>query len=157
MCELSSLDRNNPKFGLNRPAFAPMSINRKMQALIVDDSKTIRMLFRKFGGGLGFDFTEAENGNEGLDLLEAMIGPELIIVDWKMPVMQGDEFVQIVRSNPLYEKTFILMCTSESGLNEIQSALALGVNDYLPKPCNGRDIHEKLEAIARLIAAGEAS
>ena len=118
-----------------------------MHALVVDDSQTMRMIVRRFGEELGLEITEAGDGAEGLDRLEAMGVPELIVADWKMPTMSGSEFVKIVRARPLYDRTFILMLTSESGTNEILQALKWGVNDYLAKPCTGLDIRERLESI----------
>lgn len=125
-----------------------------MRALVVDDSQTVRMLIRRFGQDFGFEMTEAGDGQEGLDRLGEIGAPELIIVDWKMPGMDGCEFVQTVRANPVYDRTLILMFTSESGLEQVGKALQEGVDDYLAKPCSGKVIREKLEYLVKQIAAG---
>lgn len=127
-----------------------------MHALIVDDSQTVRMVVRRLAEEFGLEMFEAEDGEEGLDRLSAMCVPDLIIVDWKMLRMFGGEFVQIVRSDARYEHTFILMFASEAGVDQIQKALQWGVNDYLTKPCTGKEIREKLESVIRQITAGTA-
>jgi two-component system chemotaxis response regulator CheY len=119
----------------------------------MDDSRGMRMIVRRFAQEFGLEVTEAGNGTEGLDRLDEMDvpAPELIVVDWKMPTMDGFDFVRVVRSTPFYDDTFILLLTSESGSDEIRQALQQGVNDYLIKPCTGKDIREKLESVIRQI------
>ena len=118
-----------------------------MQALVIDDCCTMRMLIRRLVQEAGLEVTEAGDGREGLLCLEAMAVPELIILDWKMPEMFGTEFVQIARAKPLYDRTFILMFSREAGSDEIRQAMKWGVDDYLTKPCSGPDIREKLKSV----------
>jgi len=70
------------------------------KALVVDDSRTIRMILRKILIELGFEVSEAGNGLEALQVIEATgAGLELALVDWNMPVMNGLELVIRLRQN----------------------------------------------------------
>src|SRR5690606_10659176 len=68
-----------------------------MRALVVDDSKTTRMIIGRILREIGFEVVEAGNGQEALDKLEELGGAEVALVDWNMPEMSGIEFVRAVR------------------------------------------------------------
>src|SRR4051812_34710349 len=69
-----------------------------MHALIIDDSRAMRSILRRIVSGLGWDSSEAADGREALDLLEAGLVPDVCLIDWNMPVMDGYDFVVRVRS-----------------------------------------------------------
>ena len=123
-----------------------------MQALILDDSQSMRIVLRRIGEKLGFVVFEAGDGFEGLRRLLEIGTTELIVVDCNMPMMNGLEFVKAVRTIPMYQDTFILMVSCESGTESIVNALQSRVDDFLPKPCTGKDIREKLQSIMECIA-----
>ena len=83
-----------------------------MLALVIDDSKTTRMILRRMLKELGFEVEEAENGREALDLLESGFAPNIVLVDWNMPVMDGYQFVKAVRSKPKFNKLVLMMLTT---------------------------------------------
>lgn len=120
----------------------------------MDDSQAVRTIVRRLSQEFSLEIMEAGDGLEGLDRLNAAGPPELIIVDWKMPRMDGREFVKILRANPVYNHTYILMFTSESGVNQMCDALQWGADDYLAKPCTAKVIREKLESVILQIATG---
>lgn len=123
-----------------------------MQALIVDDSRTVRMIIGKIVRELGFTTAEAGNGEEALAKLEEIGAPELILVDWNMPGMNGFEFLQAARANPLYNNSQIIMVTTETELGQITKALECGANEYVMKPFTKEVIQEKL-AILGMVRA----
>ena len=116
-----------------------------MRALIIDDSRTMRMIIGRIIRELGFEITEAGDGQEALKrLIEMGTTPELIMVDWNMPVMNGYEFLKAVRANPLYESAHIVMVTTETELGQITRALEAGANEYVMKPFTKEVIRDKL-------------
>ena len=115
-----------------------------MRALIIDDSRTMRMIIGKIVRELGFETFEAGDGREGLQRLAENGTPDLMLVDWNMPAMNGYEFVLAVRANPQHAAAQIMMVTTESELSQIARALEAGANEYVMKPFTKEVLQEKL-------------
>jgi two-component system chemotaxis response regulator CheY len=118
-----------------------------MLAMIIDDSRTMRMILSRIMSGLGFETIEAEHGRAALDLLEAGRAPALCLIDWNMPVMDGYTFVTEVRGNPEYHDITLMMVTTENEHGQIVKALAAGAHEYVIKPFTPDAIAEKLELL----------
>lgn len=105
-----------------------------MQALVIDDSRTTRMILCSMLKPLGFETAQASDGQAGLDSLHAKQGkPELVLVDLNMPGMNGVEFVKAVRQDSGLDQTKVVLVTGESdGL--VQQAMDNGASGLLPKP-----------------------
>lgn len=116
-----------------------------MQALIIDDSKAVRRILCGLLREIGFDVVEASHGLEGLDRLRQQPRPDLVLVDLNMPHMNGLEFVAAVRGNPAYNAVRIVMATSETEMDQVATALALGVDEYVMKPFDREAILNKLQ------------
>lgn len=116
-----------------------------MRALIVDDSKPVRMVLGRMMKALGYATVEAANGSEALDKI-AKEGPfEVGLFDWNMPIMTGFELLQSVRAQPSLAAMRVVMVTTETEAERVQSALAAGANEYLMKPFNQESLAAKLE------------
>ena len=115
-----------------------------MRALIIDDSRATRNLLGRILQEIGFETFEAANGSDALAALRAEGPPELALVDWNMPVMDGYAFVCAVREEPLYDDTRLMMVTTETGLEDVQRALMAGADEYVMKPFTREIIIEKL-------------
>lgn len=118
-----------------------------MNALVVDDSRAMRMILSRIMRELGFETYEAEHGEEALECLKQVGAVDVALVDWNMPVMNGLEFVVAVRSNPQYADTRIVMVTSETDLGNMTEALAAGADEYAMKPFDRTMIMDKLELV----------
>ena len=114
------------------------------QALVVDDSRSMRLLVRKTLEELGFDVVEANDGVEALERLSSMRVPEVALVDWNMPRMNGIELVRALRKREAYERMAILMITSETTTDSMVQALAAGADEYLMKPFSAELLRDKL-------------
>ncbi len=118
-----------------------------MKFLVIDDSSTMRRIVKNTLGKIGYsDITEAENGKEALDKLEAVGGVDMIVTDWNMPVMDGLTFVKNVRSGP-YKTVPILMVTTMAAKEDVIQALKAGVNNYVVKPMTPETLREKVDSI----------
>lgn len=118
-----------------------------MHALIIDDSRTMRSILRRIVAELGFEFSEAANGQEALDALEAGLEPDLCLIDWNMPLMDGYTFVTRVRAEPRWRDITLMMVTTESEHGQIVRALAAGAHEYVIKPFTPDAIVEKLDLL----------
>ena len=121
-----------------------------MRALIIDDSRAMRSILRRIVTGLGFETLEAGDGQEALDLLEAGHVPDLCLVDWNMPVMDGYTFIVRVRANREWRHVTLMMVTTESEQGQIVKALAAGAHEYVIKPFTPEAIVEKLDLLGLL-------
>jgi len=119
-------------------------------ALIIDDSRAMRKILARIVSDLGFDHIEAENGREALDHLEAGRVPDLCLIDWNMPVMDGYTFVTRVRANNEWRNVTLMMVTTESEHNQIVKALAAGAHEYVIKPFTPDAIVDKLSMLGLL-------
>ena len=118
-----------------------------MRAMIVDDSKAMRAIIGRIVKGLGFEVSEAADGQAALEKL-TLDGPcELALIDWNMPQMNGYELLQTLRADPRYNNMRIVMITTESAIAQIQEALKGGANEYLIKPFTAEDLVAKLGMI----------
>ena len=119
-----------------------------MRALVVDDSRAMRLVLKKQLTHLGFDIVEAAHGGEALERLRARdTSVNVALVDWNMPVMSGLELVKAIRSDPELAWLPVLMVTSESELEAVAVALEAGANEYLMKPFTEEGLRDKLELI----------
>lgn len=106
--------------------------------LIVDDSRSIRKISRYLLEELGFQVSEAENGAVGLSACLAGM-PDVILLDWNMPVMDGYSFLKALRGLPGGREPKVVFCTTESEIGYITRALEAGADEYIMKPFD-RDI-----------------
>lgn len=116
-----------------------------MLALVLDDSRAMRRIIRHMLEGNGFDIIEAEHGQEALQKLQGAATPDVMLVDWNMPVMDGLTFVQAIRSSPEYTHVPIIMVTTETEIERISRAIAAGANEYVMKPFDQEILLTKLQ------------
>ncbi|GAA1794885.1 response regulator [Planosporangium flavigriseum] len=122
-----------------------------MVALVIDDSRAMRMILSRITAQLGFEVWEAGNGREAMDLLAAAeTVPKVALVDWNMPEMNGLEFITAVRADPKYRAMSLMMVTTEGEQSQIVRALAAGAHEYVIKPFTPDAIQEKLALLGVL-------
>lgn len=108
--------------------------NRRIAALVVDDSASARA----YAGGLlqlyGYRVLEAEDGERGLQMLESNPDIRLAIVDQEMPGMEGTEFVRRLRASRARDRLAVIGLSGNSDVSLIPRFLKSGANDFLRKP-----------------------
>ncbi len=115
-----------------------------MRALVIDDSRAMRAILTRQLDGLGFDVAQAFDGRDALDLLDAGYLPDVALVDWNMPRMDGLSFIKAVRSRDEFRDVTLMMVTTESEQSNIVRALAAGAHEYVIKPFTEEVIADKL-------------
>jgi len=118
-----------------------------MRALIVDDSRPIRRIESDILKELGFDTEDAGNGIEALERLRSAPPPDVVLVDWNMPEMDGLEFITTVRRDARYAGMTVLMVTTETETDQMLRALSAGADEYLMKPFQKESLIEKLRLV----------
>jgi len=116
------------------------------QCLIVDDSRVIRKVSRHILESLGFAVAEAENGREGLDRCDESM-PDVVLLDWNMPVMSGIEFIVHLRQRAGGDKPKVVFCTTENDVAHIREAISAGADEYVMKPFDHETLQIKLQLV----------
>ena len=119
----------------------------KRSALVIDDSRAIRLVVSRILRELGYEVAEAGHGADALAQIQAGADPTVALVDWNMPTMNGLEFVQAVRSEARYADIRLMMVTSETEQSFVTSALEAGADEYLMKPFTREILIEKLAVL----------
>lgn len=121
------------------------------KAIVIDDSRAIRMILANTLAELGYEVSQAANGKEGLAVVERESDPiSLILVDWNMPEMNGLEFVKHLRANARYSSIPLMMVTTETEISQMVAALEAGANEYVMKPFTKEIIADKLRLIGAI-------
>ena len=114
--------------------------------LIVDDSKVIRKVARHMLETLSFRVEEAGDGREALDRC-AQAMPDVILLDWNMPVMSGMEFLKALSATNMPKRPKVVFCTTENGIGHIKAAIEAGADEYVMKPFDRDTIASKLQIV----------
>ena len=118
-----------------------------MLAMVIDDSRAMRSILRRIVVELGFDVVEAADGQEALDKMSAGEVPDLALIDWNMPVLDGLSYVTEVRANKEWRGVTLMMVTTEGEHAQIVRALAAGAHEYVIKPFTPDAIMDKLQLL----------
>lgn len=121
--------------------------------LTVDDSKTVRRILAGLFLPLGCVICEAADGEQGL-AVAALEKPDLIILDYNMPVMDGLTMLKRLREDAAMRHTPVILLTAEAGAKNIAAAARLGARDYIVKPFQDEVL---LAKVARIITLGPRS
>jgi two-component system, chemotaxis family, chemotaxis protein CheY len=119
--------------------------------LVVDDSSVIRKIARRILEEMDFQIIEAEDGEKALEVCKRGV-PDAILLDWNMPVMDGFEFLRILRRMPGGDLPKVVFCTTENGIDHIARAIQAGANEYIMKPFDKDIVAAKFQEVG-LVAA----
>jgi two-component system, chemotaxis family, chemotaxis protein CheY len=114
--------------------------------LVVDDSSVVRKIARRILEALGFEVTEAEDGEKALEVCKQAM-PTAVLLDWNMPVMDGYEFLGHLRRMPGGDAPKVVFCTTENGMDHISRALDAGANEYIMKPFDKDIVAAKFQEV----------
>ncbi len=114
--------------------------------LIVDDSRVVRKVARRIIEDLDFECSEAEDGQQAYEACQQTI-PDVIFLDWNMPVMNGLEYLGKLRALPGGDKALVIFCTTENDMDHIVKALDAGADEYIMKPFDSDIIESKFKQV----------
>jgi two-component system chemotaxis response regulator CheY len=117
--------------------------------LVVDDSRVVRKVARRILEELQFTIEEAADGNLAMQACLRQM-PDVILLDWNMPVMSGIEFLRQLRRMRGGETPVVVFCTTENDIQHIQEAIGAGANEYIMKPFDSEIIQTKFEQVGLL-------
>lgn len=117
--------------------------------LVVDDNQYTRKMVRNMLLNCGIkDVYEAGDGISALDIIRTL-GPDVVILDWEMPLLSGPELVRIVRSPGAFPVPDIpiIMLTGHCERWRVVEAVRLGINEFLTKPVSAKALHDRLVSV----------
>ncbi len=120
-----------------------------MDTLIVDDSVTVRKIIRRILEELGLICDEAEDGLKAAEACKKKM-PDVILLDWNMPNMNGLEFLKLLRTMENGTKPKVIFCTTENSMDFIQNGMGAGADEYVMKPFDKTVIESKLTQLGIL-------
>ncbi|KRB85737.1 two-component system response regulator [Sphingomonas sp. Root710] len=117
--------------------------------LVVDDSKVIRKVARHILEALQFNVEEAGDGREALDrcTTAGQELPDVILLDWNMPVMTGMEFLRSLGASGIANRPKVVFCTTENDVAHIRAAIDAGADEYMMKPFDRETLESKLQLV----------
>ena len=124
---------------------AQRSVHKNYTILVADDEAFLRKKLVLILREAGFRVEEAENGVAALTQVQIQ-RPDVILMDYLMPVMDGVEAIRHLRQDPLLRKIPILLLTTHQKINDVQRALDCDVNGYLAKPFDPMQVIEQVKA-----------
>jgi two-component system chemotaxis response regulator CheY len=114
--------------------------------LVVDDSRVVRKVARRILEELQFTIEEAADGNLAMQACLRQM-PDVILLDWNMPVMNGIDFLRQLRRMRGGEAPVVVFCTTENDIQHIQEAIGAGANEYIMKPFDSEIIQAKFAQV----------
>ncbi len=126
---------------------------RSPRILVVDDEALVRRTLKRILEGGGFEVEEAENGQVGLDSLKDSL--DLVLLDVRMPVMDGFEFLRRLRSHERFAELPVILVTGIDGKEDRLRAAELGANDFIGKPFDVAEVRIRTGAQLRLKRASD--
>jgi DNA-binding response OmpR family regulator len=125
------------------------TIIKSLRVLLVDDSQFMRKIVRNLLLNVGVK--EVYEAGDGIAALEAIrtVAPDIVILDWELPLLNGAELVRIVRSPGVFPVPDlpIIMLSSHGERGRVIEAARIGVNEYLVKPISARSLYDRMVSI----------
>ncbi len=110
--------------------------------LVVDDSRVVRKVACRILEDLDISTAEAEDGSVAYDFCQKQM-PDIILLDWNMPVMNGLEFLEKLRAMENGGEPVVIFCTTENDMDHIMRGMQAGANEYIMKPFDSDIIQTK--------------
>src|ERR1700722_16134858 len=120
-----------------------------LRCLVVDDSRVVRKVARRILEAHGCTVGEAGDGQEALDACRAAL-PDLVLLDWNMPVMDGITFLRVLRNEFGPDNPAVIFCTTENDMTHIEMAIESGAQEYIMKPFADELLVGKLSQVGLL-------
>ena len=116
------------------------------KVLIAEDDDEIRALIMFRLTTAGFEVAGVGDGEAAVAMAESIL-PDLVVLDWMMPRMNGLEACTLLRRNPIFASLPIIMLTAKGQELDVERGFAAGADDYIVKPFSPRELTRRVEAV----------
>ena len=125
-----------------------------MKILVAEDDPVTRKVLAVTLERLGWDVITAKDGNDAWEVFESLKGkgaPELAVLDWMMPGLEGIEICRRLRATPGFEFVYVILLTSRGDKEDLADGLAAGANDYIAKPFDPVELEARVRVGERMV------
>lgn len=122
-----------------------------IKVLVADDVTAIRQMVGSLLTGWGYETLLAQDGAEALALLSAPDAPQLAILDWMMPELEGVQVCQRLRREKQPRFQYLIILTARDKKQDVAEALEMGADDYITKPFSEVELKARLQAGERIV------
>jgi sigma-B regulation protein RsbU (phosphoserine phosphatase) len=125
-----------------------------MRILVAEDDAVTRRILDTTLAGLGWDVVTAKDGNAAWEVFQTLKGknaPELAVMDWMMPGVEGIEICRRLRATPGFEFVYVILVTSRGDKGDLSEGLAAGANDYIEKPFDPVELEARVRVGERMV------
>ena len=119
-------------------------MDKRQKILIVDDAKFNRDILKEILGDT-YNYLEAENGNQAIQMIGENIGIDLMLLDINMPQMNGFEVLEIMKRSQCIAETPVIMISSEDAVDTMRRAYELGITDYITRPFDSVIVKKRVQ------------
>jgi len=126
----------------------------RMRILVAEDDAVTRKLLESTLGRLRLDVIAVADGNAAWNALETLKGkdaPELAVLDWMMPGLEGIQVLRRLRTTPGFELLYVILLTSRTDKEDVAYGLAAGANDYIAKPFDPSELEARIRVGERMV------
>ena len=124
-------------------------MTEKDKILVVEDERDTRFILEKLLTKNNFEVMTANNGQEALQMLEKF-DPKVILADWTMPIMDGLELCNQIKSNEKYKIIYFIILTARTSLRDRVTGLDIGADDFLMKPIENQELVARIKSGIRI-------
>lgn len=125
-------------------------MNKNITVLIIEDEKDVRRILEYALKSDGFNVYSADNGQAGLKIAMEK-KPDVILLDWVMPEMNGLKVLSKLRQDERTKDIIVLMLTAKNMMEDVETAIAHGADDYIPKPFEGAGLGSRIMSILEVL------
>jgi phosphoserine phosphatase RsbU/P len=122
-----------------------------MKILIADDDQLARRLLTYTLGKWERDLITVKDGGEAWSFLSGVEAPCLAVLDWKMPVLDGQEICRKVREERPNEALYLILLTANNEKKDVIAGLRSGANDYVGKPFDEEELYARVQVGLRML------
>jgi len=125
-----------------------------MKILLAEDDAVTRKLLESTLSRLRLDVIAVADGNAAWNALETLKGadaPELALLDWMMPGLEGIQILRRLRTTPGFELLYVILLTSRTDKEDVAYGLAAGANDYIAKPFDPSELEARVRVGERMV------
>lgn len=122
-----------------------------MKILIAEDDPVSKKVLELLLGKWGYEIKSTSSGNEAWEALQEENAPDLAILDWMMPGMEGVDICRIARETKQTRSVYIILLTARGNKEDIIEGLRAGADDYLTKPIHTEELHARMQVGERVL------
>ena len=126
-------------------------MDKKQKILIVDDSEFNRDMLKEILGET-YNYLEAENGSQAIQIMGENPGTNLMLLDINMPQMNGFEVLEIMKRSQCIDETPVIMISSEESVDAMRKAYEMGITDYITRPFDSVIVKKRVQNTLELYA-----